>query len=475
MNIKVETKIYFLALLLVFIGSKVYSQESNRWIESRKERLNWHEMVRFGAMVHFSPDTYGKMYYYDGVKVTDPYRGFPIPAKEFDRYYTQMTLKNFNADTWVKTFADAGMKYFVFVAKHHNGFCLWDSKYTNYDIYAVTGRDVVKELSEACEKYGLIFCLYYSIMDWYHPHATGNSHGGKGYELPPGIEPDLNNYIAYMNAQLKELSTNYGKIGLFWYDGAWMSEWTDNPKLQWTKTHARELYYYTMKLQKGILCNNRMQQEHYCMVDNLGDYYTPENFIGNFDRNEQWESVIKLGESWHWRQGEKIKSLVELQRILSTCAGNDGNLLLNIGPHPDGFILPEQVKRLKELGNWLKINGEAIYGTRGGPYLPSKSMVSTCKKNKIYLHFFNLNKRKVITISSLDAKIKSCKIGNQTLKFNTSKDKIEIIIPENLQKKGVTIVKLKLNRNAYNLTPIKQGKLLDNKVDVKQKVKTENL
>ncbi len=460
----------------VLFSSPVFSQETNKWVESREERLSWHEAARFGAMVHFSPDTYGKMYYYDGQVVTDPYRGRPIPAEEFDRYYTQMTLKNFSADEWVKTFADAGMKYFIFVAKHHNGFCMWDSKYTNYDIYAVTGRDVVKELADACEKYGLTFCLYYSIMDWYHPHATGDSHGGKGYELPPGIEPDLENYILYMNAQLKELATNYGKIGLFWYDGAWMSEWTDNPKLQWTQKHAKDLYDYTMSLQDGITCNNRMQREHYRMVDNLGDYYTPENFIGNFDRKDQWESIIKLGESWHWRQGERIKTLEELQRILCTCAGSDGNLSLNIGPHPEGFILPKQVERLNEFGAWLKENGEAIYDTRGGPYLPSKNMVSTCNEKSVYLHVFKWVEPGKLKLPSLKAKVKSCKVGDQEVSFKTSKKELQINVPETLIEKGVTIVKLELEKaDAFKIDPIKLNDVIDNKVNTKQKIDTENL
>ena len=470
--------IFLISTLLLLKASVLLGQETSvqNWFDSREDRIDWHREARFGAMVHFTPDGIGKMNYYDGKDLSDPYRGRPIPSSEFDRYYTKMTLQNFDANAWVKAFADAGMKYFVFVAKHHNGFCMWNSKYTNYDIFAVTGRDVVKELSEACEKYDITFCLYYSIMDWYHPHATGDSHGGKGYELPPGIEPDLENYIAYMNAQLEELTTNYGPIGLLWYDGAWMSRWTENPKLQWTKKHAQDLYDYTLKLQEEMICNNRMQRQHYKMTDNLGDYYTPELFIGNFDRENHWESVMKLGESWHWVPSEPVKSLAEIQQMLCRCAGSDGNLLLNLGPHPDGYLMSKQVERIKELGDWLKVNGEAIYETRGGPYLPSKSMVSTCKGNHIFLHIFDwIKTAKELIITKPGAKIISCQTGNERLNFRINKDKIYINVPVEKREQGVTIIKLVIDKDAFNIPVIETEYKVDHGVDTKQEVDFENL
>ena len=444
--------------------------------QENQNRIHWHRAARFGAMVHLSPDTVGKLYHYDGKEQSDPYRANPIPAAEFDRYYTKMTLQNFDAAQWVKTFADAGMKYFVFVAKHHNGFCMWNSKYTNYDIFAVTGRDIVAELAAACQKYNIVFCLYYSIMDWYHPHATGQTHGGTGYELPPGIKPNLKNYIAYMKAQLKELTTKYGKIGLLWYDGAWMSEGVKNPRLQWTKKDAEDLYKYSLSLQKGIIANNRMQPFHYKKTD-LGDYYTPENFIANFDRKNHWEAVIKLGKSWHWIPNEPIKSLVALQKILVKAAANDGNLLLNVGPHPDGYIEPKQVKRLKALGDWLQINGRAIYGTRGGPYLPSQKIVSTHRKNVLYLHILEDLPADTIILKKPNATIKTCKsISGISLPYSIENDSLRINVSRLSGDKGVKIIALHTDRDLSKHAFIPQKNAAPkNKTATDKKVTKENL
>lgn len=469
--------LFVLTMMAPAITKSQPFQDDFQSVTEKNERIDWHRKARFGAMVHFTPDMIGKMYYYDRKELPDPYRGRPIPAKEFDRYYTKMTLQNFNAEAWVKTFVDAGMNYFVFVAKHHNGFCLWDSKYTDYDIYAVTGRDVVKELSEACAKYHITFCLYYSIMDWHHPHATGDSHGGTGYELPQEIEPDLENYIAYMNAQLVELTTNYGPIGLMWYDGAWMSRWSDNPELQWTENHAEDLYNLTLNLQEGMMCNNRMQKQHYEMVDGLGDYYTPENFIGNFDRTNHWESVIKLGTSWHWVPSEPVKSRGEVLQTLCRCAGSDGNLLLNVGPHPDGYIMPNQISRLKEVGDWLEKNGEAIYGTRGGPYLPSSGMVSTHKGQHVYLHIFSWPQPgDDFVLPALEANVLFCEsMDGSRLQFKEKEGRIHISVPGDKRGTDVTIIKLILDRNATDVPVKESGEKADHGVDTKQEIEQENL
>lgn len=361
-------------------------------------RLQWWKEARLGMFIHWGPVSL------KGTEIGWS-RGKQVPAEEYDQLYNSFNPENFSAKEWVQIAKHAGMKYIVLTAKHHDGFCLWDTKTTEYNIMNTPfGRDVVKELSEECKKEGIVFCTYYSILDWYHPDYNNfNTQGGPGYHLPDGEEAKMERYRTYLQTHLKELIGNYGPLGIMWFDGEW-----ENP---WTHEMGLALYDYVRNLQEDIIINNRVDKGRKGMKgitlsdkEYAGDYDTPEQEVGKFQMDRPWESCITIAQQWAWKPDDKLKSFEECIRILVQTVGGDGNLLLNVGPMPNGEIETRQVDRLMEIGDWLKENGESIYGTRGGPFLPDNWGVSTSKGNLIYVHVLKPKGKKLI-LPSLDQKV----------------------------------------------------------------------
>ena len=334
---------------------------------------------RFGMFIHWGPATLR------GEDISWS-RSKQVPAEEYDQLYKEFDPALFCAADWVAAAKNAGMKYIVLTTKHHDGFCLWESRYTDYTMAATPyGKGVVGELAAECRKQGLEFGAYYSILDWHHPdYPITSPYTGGQPNADPAIQARIANYTAYMKNQLKELIERYDPI-LLWFDGGW--EWP------WTHEMGMELYAYLRNLKDALLINTRIDRDRAGITEETkksagaGDYCTPEQRIGAFDNQDAWETCMTLGaEQWSWKPNDKIKSQKECIRILIHTVGGDGNLLLNIGPMPDGRIEQRQVERLQDIGNWLAVHGEAVYGTRGGPYLPTDYMVSTNRQNKIYLH-----------------------------------------------------------------------------------------
>ena len=389
---------FFLIAFSICFGafSSVYSQSHP------DQRLKWWKEARYGMFIHWGPVSL------KGTEIGWS-RGREVPIEEYDQLYKNFNPEKFSAKSWVKIAKDAGMKYIVLTSKHHDGFCLWDTKTTDYNIMNTPfGRDVVKELSEECKKQGIVFCTYYSILDWYQPDYNINSRGGPGYQLPNGETPDMDRYSEYMYTHMKELIKNYGPLGIMWYDGEWEDPWTHERGLQ--------LYDFVRGLQDDIIINNRVDKGRKGMEgvtlsdkDYAGDYDTPEQEVGKFQIERPWESCMTICRQWAWKPDDKLKSFEECIKILVETAGGDGNLLLNVGPMPDGRIEPRQVDRLKEIGDWLELNGESIYGTSGGPFKPAKWGASTSKGNKVYLHILNY-KGKELQLPAIDKKVINCQL-----------------------------------------------------------------
>jgi len=278
-----------------------------------------------------------------------------IPISEYEAFARQFNPLRFDATAWVKLAKAAGMKYIIITSKHHDGFCMWNSGVSTYDMmdFSPFQRDVLRELADACKNEDIRLGFYYSIMDWHHPDARGE-------RFP--LYRDT-----YLKPQLRELLTQYGRIGVLWFDGEWIDEWSEG--------QGKELYRFVRNLQPQVIVNNRVGKGRNAMQGmsrdrtSAGDFGTPEQEIlqqGGADMD--WESCMTLNDSWGYKKfDQNWKSTEALIHNLVEIAAKGGNYLLNVGPTAEGVIPEESVYRLREMGRWLRVNGQAVYATRTLP------------------------------------------------------------------------------------------------------------
>jgi alpha-L-fucosidase len=416
--------------------------------QQRNARLKWWRDARFGMFIHWGPVSL------KGTEIGWS-RGNQVGVEEYDSLYKKFNPEKFNAKDWVSIAKEAGMKYIVLTAKHHDGFCLWPSEYTDYDIANTPfKRDVIKELAEECAKQGIKFCTYYSILDWYHPdYNTAGTYGGAGFKLGPNESPDMDRYVAYMKGHLTELIQNYGPLGILWFDGEWEKPWTAD--------YGDDIYQFVRSLQPSIIVNNRVSKGRQGMagttaqtIHNPGDYDTPEQTIGTFQNDRPWETCMTICRQWAWKPNDQMKSLKQCIRTLVRVAGGDGNFLFNVGPMPDGRIEPRQVARLKEMGAWLKRYGKSIYATRGGPYKPGPWGASTRQGNYIYLHILDMP-GETLQLPPLPKEITGFSlITGGAVGIKQGEKSLTITVPKQYQQDIDTIVELKLDGSARNIPAV---------------------
>jgi alpha-L-fucosidase len=390
--------------------------------------INRWQDARFGMFIHWGPVS---------IKGTEIgwSRGDGIPIQEYDNLYKQFNPVEFNADEWVATAKAAGMRYMILTAKHHDGFCLWDTKQTDHNIMNTPfKRDVVKELAAACNKGGIAFGTYYSTCDWHHPDFPLTSPGG-------GIarkSSNLDAYTEYLKSQTKELLTNYGPFIAMWYD---VPQCFD-------ATRGQSVINLARSIQPEIVINNRTGAR--------GDFDTPEQKVGEFQIDRPWESCMTIGTQWSWKPNDKIKSLEECLHALIRTNGGGGNLLFNVGPMPTGRIEPLQVQRLKEMGDWLTKNGESLHGTRGGPYKPSQWLVSTRKTNQVYLHILKWATDS-ITLPSLPKVVTSSRsLTGGKVAVKVTADGMTLTMETKDRDPIDTIIELTLDGSAMEIQPVSQ-------------------
>jgi alpha-L-fucosidase len=415
------------ALLLTFVASAPAEEPAAPWLKPDAKALQRWQDLRFGMFIHWGP-----------VSLTGHEigwsRGRQTPIAEYDNLYRRFNPTKFNADQWVAVAKAAGMKYMVLTTKHHDGFCLWDTKQTDYNImHAPFGRDVVKELAAACRRGGIAFGTYYSVCDWHHPDFPRTSPGGKVMRE----RSDIAAYRRYLRAQVTELIKNYGPL---------LTMWFDVPQ-EFDRTEGVENVRICRMLQPDILVNNRAG-------GGCGDYNTPEQRVGGFDMERPWETCMTICHQWAWRPEDKMKTLPECLQTLVRTAGGDGNLLFNVGPTAAGEIEARQVERLQEMGAWLDRYGASIYGTRGGPFVPAKHVVSTRRGNTVYLHILAWP-ADTLKLPALPAKILTAHVftGGDAVVKQTAEG-VEISVPPAERQAIDTIVALKLDRPALAVTPI---------------------
>lgn len=340
----------------------------------------WYQDAKFGMFIHWGPSSVLQ----DGEWVMNN-RG--IRAAEYESLLPLFNPAHFDPGAWARTAKAAGMRYITLITKHHDGIALWNSRVSDYSVVKRSpfARDVVKELADACAKEGLKLFLYYSQLDWHHTDYFPRGETGRTAGRPDaGSFP---RYLEYMNAQLTELLTQYGPIGGIWMDGVW-----DQPNAPWDLTRTYEMIH---RLQPAAL-----------IIPNNHELPRPGEDIQTFERdlpgaNGMGFNITQIGalplemsetmnDSWGFRLTDRNwKSSTQLIRSLAAAAGRNTNFLLNVGPRPDGTFPDSAMARLTALGDWMRVNGASIYGTRGGPLTPRPWGVTTQKGDTIYVHLMD--------------------------------------------------------------------------------------
>ncbi|MFC1765071.1 alpha-L-fucosidase [Planctomycetota bacterium] len=363
----------------------------------RASRMAWWQEARFGMFIHWGlyavpAGTYqGKQI--EGIGEWIMQRA-PISVEEYEKFAPQFNPVKFDADAWVRMAQDAGMKYIVITSKHHDGFCLWDSQVTQWDIMDASPfkRDILKELADACEQRGVRLCFYHSIMDWHHPDAQAPFY--PKYNDRSRTNPNFSRYVeTYMKPQLEELLTHYGPVGVLWFDGEWITDWTE--------PQGKDLYRTIRTLSPNLIVNNRVGKGRKGMEGMnkgegyAGDFGTPEQQIpatglGGVD----WETCMTMNDTWGYKSyDDNWKSTKTLIQNLVDIASKGGNYLLNIGPKADGTFPQASIDRLKEIGQWMRINSQAVYGTTASPTeRPAWGRITTKSGENgslLYLHVFD--------------------------------------------------------------------------------------
>ena len=346
---KKKSALILLILCTISNGVKIHSQNN--------DKLKWWQEAKFGLFLHWGLYSIGE---WNGKpqKANEHFMfAERIPLKEYAKISETFNPVNFNADAWVKSAKDAGMKYIVITAKHHDGFAMFNSPSNPYNILQATPyhHDPMKDLAASCKKYNIKLCFYYSLgRDWESPDAMWAKEGSKAgntWDFPNEAVKDHNRYIEHkVKPQLKELLTQYGTVGLIWFD---TPEGT-------TVAQSKSLRKFILSIQPNCIINSRIG-------NNQGDYSINEQTIQANIEAKPWESCITMSGKWGFSKFDKAwKSPELLARHLIEVVCKGGNLLLNIGPNALGEFPEQSTKNLEAIGKWMKTNSEAIYGTK--PY-----------------------------------------------------------------------------------------------------------
>lgn len=405
--------------------------------ENLKSR-EWFEEARFGLFIHWG--VYSVLG--DGEWVMNQQQ---IPIHAYEKIPAFFNPTEFDAKAWVQMAKSAGMKYITITSKHHDGFAMWDSKVSDYNIVKRTpyGKDVLKMLADECRKENIKLFFYHSQLDWHHPDYFPRGNTGGSWTGRPE-SGDFNKYLDYMDAQLSELLTGYGDIAGIWFDGMW-----DKKDADW---RLEKTYKLIHQLQPAALVGSNHHRAPYEGEDfqmfekDLPGHnttgFSPEQVVGALPK----ETCETINNSWGFHLKDNMhKSRKVLVQYLVKAAGYGANFLLNVGPMPNGKIQPEHINSLKEMGEWLSANGETIYGTRGGPLTARDWGVTTQKGNKVYVHVLNWFDES-LTIPSWGKKIRSARMFSDKtpVKFIENEYGITIKLLRSKMDEVDTIVELEM-------------------------------
>ncbi len=417
-------KIYLFFVLLVFFIS-LSAQQYVPTVENLKARKEFSDM-KFGIFIHwgiYSMFGQGEWYLHNA----------KLNPQEYAKAAAGFYPAQFDASEWVAAIKDSGAKYITFTSRHHDGFSMWNTAYSDYDIVDATpyNKDVIAQLADECHKQGIMLNLYYSHIDWTREDYPQGRTARTQYRDP--AKADWASYYSFMNNQLTELLTNYGKIGAIWFDGFWDHD-MDTVPFDWQLDYQYDLIH---RLQPSCLIGNN----HHVNVHQGEDIQIFERdvpgenkagYSGDMDiSNLPLETCQTMNGMWGYKVADQnYKSLDDLIRLLVKTSGMGANLLLNIGPQPSGELPIVALERLKGMGEWLRVNGEAIYGTKAGDIKPQSWGVTTRKGDVLYVHILDQNLTSLYL--PLDFKVKSITALSDEAKIQYEKTKNGVII--NFQK-----------------------------------------
>ncbi|GAB3655111.1 hypothetical protein GCM10028791_26140 [Echinicola sediminis] len=388
---------------------------------------------RIGLSVHWGPSALG------GEEISWS-RDSKIPKETYDNYYKSFNPDKFDADEWAKLMKKWGIKYMAPTSKHHDGFSLWFSAFTEYDMEnAQLKIDIMEELASACKKNNIMLGAYYSNLDWYHPDWFPYQYGGPGPLFEKKEDsPNLDRYFTFFENQVIELIRKYD-LDFLQFDGEWDSTYTHEV--------GSRLYRRFHEEKKEILLSSRIDigrrsagHGNHLEMDGekyAGDYQERERVVNHGNNviswlDHPWQAWVTIDKSqWSYNPDPKLMSADELIRDLVSVIGNNGNYMINLGPRPDGSFEPEQIALMDEMGRWLKTHGEAVYGTRGGPFYPFDEGVSTRKGKKAWLFLLDPKAEKVV-LPKLSQNLISAKLfgTDQSISFETDKLNLRFRIPQ---------------------------------------------
>lgn len=411
-----------------------------------QERMQWFTDAKFGLFIH-----YGVYSVLGGEWKGESIRGYAewiqrwgkITPEEYIPLAPQFSPDALDAEAWVKTAKAAGMKYMVITTKHHEGFCLWDSAYTDYDLGEGTDfdRDILGELKAACDKYGIKFGTYYSIIDWHHPsQITEKAHN----QTPMN---DKEGYVIYMKAQLKELIDRYDPA-VMWFDGDW-AKW-------WTMEDGIDLYNYLRELSPDMIINNRAAKRKSFKKD----FGTPENFTPGAALDHVWESCWTVNHSWGFKKSDTTwKSTEVLVQKLIDILVKGGNLLLNVGPKADGSWPEMSTQQLNEMSTWTNAHSEALYDAEfvAVPEQPwgrvAQSKGSTTESGTLFLYVFDWPGSGKVVLNGVNFdEVKASTYGGELLSILGAKSGIPIQVSSMDATPYATV--LRLDYSGMHIRPV---------------------
>ena len=400
--------------------------------QARPEAVEAWRSYRFGLFIHWGPSSgraLPQSHSHARRSALNP--SGSVPAEVYDEFYKEFNPVHYNPDEWLELAHDAGMRYAVFVTKHHDGFCMFKTPATSYNIAQTPYRkDVAALFADACRRHGIALGWQISPKDWKNPDFNTAHH---------------DRYNAYYEEIVTELATGYGPLSVFWFDGVepvGPDKWKNTPA-----TVASTLY----RTNPAIVLGNHGGVK--------GDFVSFENLVGPFDREQPWEMTEPINPSgWVFNQPMPTRPFRELLRDLVYSVARDGNYLLDLGPMPDGRLYPPDADRLRDFAGWMKLNAEGIHGTRGGPYRDGDWGGATCKGQIVYL-FISDRVGTDLQLPSLAAKITAARrLDGGPLQWSARSHKLRLHLPDrgSGQRPIFVCVKLQLDRDALPL-PVVDG------------------